>query len=110
MTASVNVVLDKRDDAITLPTSAVSTTGTTETVTVKAKDGTETLAGRSRSGCAATTRWRSRAVSSVGDQVVITTAASTGGERRVPGGGGGPAGGGLGGGGLGGGGGGGRGG
>ena len=41
MTASVNVVLDKVDDAITLPTSAVSTTGTSETVTVKAKDGTE---------------------------------------------------------------------
>ena len=41
MTASVNVVLDKRDDAITLPTSAVSTTGTTETVTVKPKSGSE---------------------------------------------------------------------
>ena len=33
MTASVNVVLDKRDNVVTLPTSAVSTTGTSQTVT-----------------------------------------------------------------------------
>ena len=37
MTASVNVVLQKVDSAITVPTSAVSTTGTSETVTVKPK-------------------------------------------------------------------------
>ncbi|MDQ1466360.1 MAG: hypothetical protein QOH10_775, partial [Actinomycetota bacterium] len=76
MTASVSVVLDKVDDAITLPTSAVSTTGTTERVTVKAKDGTETtqtisIGLRGDSAVEITNGL------SVGDQVVLTTAAST---------------------------------
>jgi multidrug efflux pump subunit AcrA (membrane-fusion protein) len=98
MTASVSVVLDKVDDAITLPTSAVSTTGTTERVTVKAKDGTETtqtisIGLRGDSAVEITNGL------SVGDQVVLTTAASTAAAgNAVPRG----AGGGLGGGGLGG--------
>ena len=58
MTASVSVVLDKRDNVITLPTSAVSTTGTSQTVIVKAGRQGDARA-RSRSGCAATTRSRS---------------------------------------------------
>jgi macrolide-specific efflux system membrane fusion protein len=41
MTASVSVVLDKREDVVTLPTAAVSTQGTTATVTVRSEDGTE---------------------------------------------------------------------
>ena len=39
MTASVAVVLDKRDDVVTLPTSAVPTSGTSATVTVRGSDG-----------------------------------------------------------------------
>jgi len=75
MTASVNVVLDKRDDVITLPTSAVSTTGTSETVTVKAKDGSEstktiTIGLRGDNAVEITDGL------SVGDQVVVTTAAA----------------------------------
>jgi multidrug efflux pump subunit AcrA (membrane-fusion protein) len=77
MTASVNVVLDKRDNAITLPTSAVSTTGTSEAVTVKAKDGSEstktiTIGLRGDNAVEITDGL------SVGDQVVVTTATSTG--------------------------------
>lgn len=41
MTASVSVVLDKREDVVTLPTAAVSTQGTTAAVTVRSQDGTE---------------------------------------------------------------------
>lgn len=41
MTASVSVVLDKREDVVTLPTAAVSSTGTTAVVTVRGKEGTE---------------------------------------------------------------------
>ena len=96
MTASVNVVLDKRDDAITLPTSAVSTTGTTETVTVKPKSGSETTRtitiGLRGDNAVEITNGLA-----VGDEVVITTAASTGGAGGFGGAGG------LGGGGLGGG-------
>ena len=46
MTASVAVVLDKRDNVVTLPTSAVSTRGNTATVTVRAagKDSSRTIA------------------------------------------------------------------
>ena len=100
MTASVSVVLDKVDDAITLPTSAVSTTGTTERVTVKAKDGTETTRSitiglRGDSAVEITDGL------SVGDQVVLTSSASTSGAGAAPRGvGGGGLGGGLGGGGT----------
>jgi multidrug efflux pump subunit AcrA (membrane-fusion protein) len=88
MTASVTVVLDKRDNAITLPTSAVATTGTSQTVTVKAKDGSESartidIGLRGDSAVEITSGLQ------VGDQVVITSAASTsGGGGFVPGGGG----------------------
>jgi len=98
MTASVNIVLDKVDDAITLPTSAVSTTGTTERVSVKAKDGTEstrsiTIGLRGDSAVEITDGL------SVGDQVVLTSSASTtGAGGAVPRGVGGGLGGGLGGG------------
>ena len=75
MTASVNVVLQKVDNAITVPTSAVSTTGTTETVTVKAKNGTEspkliTIGLRGDNAVQITSGL------SVGDQIVVTSAAS----------------------------------
>jgi multidrug efflux pump subunit AcrA (membrane-fusion protein) len=78
MTASVNVVLDKRDNVVTLPTSAVSTTGTSETVTVRAKDGTQssrviTIGLRGDNAVEITNGL------SAGDQVVVTTtAAATG--------------------------------
>ncbi len=78
MTASVSVVLDKRDDAITLPTSAVSTTGTTETVTVKAKNGTQTTR-TIRIGLRGDNAVEITDGLAVGDQVVITSAASSGG-------------------------------
>lgn len=39
MTASVSTVLDKRDNAVTLPTSAVPTSGTTANVTVRGANG-----------------------------------------------------------------------
>jgi multidrug efflux pump subunit AcrA (membrane-fusion protein) len=77
MTASVNVVLDKRDDVITLPTSAVSTTGTTETVTVKPKNGSETTRSITI-GLRGDNAVEITDGLGVGDQVVITTAASTG--------------------------------
>jgi len=78
MTASVNVVLAKRDNVITLPTSAVSTTGTSESVTVKPVHGSDTtrtitIGLRGDSAVEITSGL------SVGDQVVITTAATTGG-------------------------------
>jgi multidrug efflux pump subunit AcrA (membrane-fusion protein) len=97
MTASVTVVLDKRDNVVTLPTSAVSTTGTSETVTVKKSDGstearTITIGLRGDNAVEITSGLEA------GEQVVLTTAADTGtGLPNFPGGGG------LGGGGLGGG-------
>jgi multidrug efflux pump subunit AcrA (membrane-fusion protein) len=42
MTASVSVVLDKRDDVVTLPTSAVPSQGTSTTVTVRDASGHDT--------------------------------------------------------------------
>jgi multidrug efflux pump subunit AcrA (membrane-fusion protein) len=96
MTASVGIVLDTVDNAITLPSSAVSTTGTSERVTVKAKDGTEatrliSIGLRGDSAVEITDGLR------VGEQVVLTSSASTtGGGNGFPGGG--PGGGGLGGG------------
>ncbi len=77
MTASVKVVLAKRDDVITLPTSAVSTTGTSQTVTVKTKSGIEsarviTIGLRGDNAVEITSGL------SVGDQVVETSVASTG--------------------------------
>jgi macrolide-specific efflux system membrane fusion protein len=96
MTASVNIVLDKRDDVVTLPTSAVSTTGTTQTVVVRSNgdESTRTITIGLRGDNAV------EIVSGleVGDQVVTTTAASTGSNDGFPGGGGPPGGGGLGGG------------
>ena len=46
MTSSVAVVLDKRDNVVTLPTSAVTTRGNTATVTVRAngKDTSRSIA------------------------------------------------------------------
>jgi len=75
MTASVNVVLQKIDDAITVPTSAVSTTGTSQTVTVKAKNGTEstkviTIGLRGDNAVQITSGLN------VGDQIVETSTAS----------------------------------
>jgi multidrug efflux pump subunit AcrA (membrane-fusion protein) len=88
MTASVTVVLDKRDDAITLPTSAVATTGTSQTVTVKAKDGSES-ARPIQIGLRGDNAVEITSGLQVGDQVVITSTASTsGGGGFVPGGGG----------------------
>ena len=98
MTASVNVVLDKRDDVVTLPTSAVSTTGTTQALTVKAKNGSEStrtvgIGLRGDSAVEITSGL------SAGDQVVITsTAATSSGTGGFGGGGGARFGGGLGGG------------
>lgn len=77
MTASVNVVLQKVDDAITLPTSAVSTTGTTETLTVKAKDGTES-SKQITIGLRGDNAVEIKSGLSVGDQVVLTSTASSG--------------------------------
>ncbi len=94
MTASVNVVLDKRDDVITLPTSAVSTTGTTETVTVKPKTGSESTRSISI-GLRGDNAVEITAGLNVGDQVVITTAAASTGGGAFTGGGGFGGGGGL---------------
>jgi macrolide-specific efflux system membrane fusion protein len=90
MTASVSIVLDTVDDAITLPTSAVSTTGSTERVTVKAEDGTETTRSISI-GLRGDSAVEITDGLSVGEQVVLTTSASTsgaGGGFPPPGGGG----------------------
>jgi macrolide-specific efflux system membrane fusion protein len=78
MTASVSVVLDTVDDAITLPTSAVSTTGTTERVTVKAENGTETTRTISI-GLRGDSAVEITDGLSVGEQVVLTSSASTSG-------------------------------
>jgi len=102
MTASVDVVLDKRDDVMTLPTSAVPTSGTSATVTVRGSDGKDT----SRSitiGLRGDSAVEITAGLSVGDQVVETSSAASATATGFPGGGGGPGGGGLGGGALGGG-------
>ena len=77
MTASVNVVLQKVDDAITLPTSAVSTTGTTETVTVKAANGSQS-SKQITIGLRGDNAVEIKSGLSVGDQVVETSTASTG--------------------------------
>ena len=77
MTASVNVVLQKVDDAVTLPTSAVSTTGTAATVTVKAKGGSES-SKQITIGLRGDNAVEIKSGLNVGDQVVITSAASTG--------------------------------
>ena len=82
MTASVNVVLQKVDDAITLPTSAVSTTGTSETVTVKAKGGPETSRVITV-GLRGDNAVQITSGLSVGDQVVETSTASTAGGGSV---------------------------
>jgi multidrug efflux pump subunit AcrA (membrane-fusion protein) len=102
MTASVDVVLDKRDDVVTLPTTAVPTSGTSATVTVRGSDGKD--ASRSITiGLRGDSSVEITAGLSVGDQVVETSSAASATATGFPGGGGGPAGGGLGGGGLGGG-------
>ena len=77
MTASVNVVLAKRDNVITLPTSAVSTTDTSESVTVKPKSGAETTRTIAI-GLRGDNAVEITSGLSVGDQVVITSTASTG--------------------------------
>jgi HlyD family secretion protein len=95
MTASVSIVLDTVDNAITLPTSAVSTTGTSERVTVKTKDGTETTRTISI-GLRGDSAVEITDGLSIGEQIVLTSSASTsGGGGAFPGG---PGGGGLGGG------------
>ncbi len=98
MTASVNVVLQNVNDAITLPTSAVSTTGTTETVTVKAKDGTVS-SKLITIGLRGDNAVQIISGLNVGDQVVETSTASTGSSSILGRFGGGGLGGGLGGGG-----------
>jgi RND family efflux transporter MFP subunit len=86
MTASVTVVLDKRDNAITLPTSAVSTTGTSQTVTVKAEDGNESARSidiglRGDNAVEITSGLK------VGEQVVTTSSAASSGGNGFPAGG-----------------------
>jgi len=100
MTASVNVVLQKVDDAITLPTSAVSTTGTTETVTVKPSGGGAETSKVITIGLRGDSAVQITSGLSIGDQVVETSTASTAGGGGFPAGGfgGGGLGGGLGGG------------
>ena len=97
MTASVDVVLDKRDNAVTLPTSAVPTSGTTATVTVRGADGKDstrsiTIGLRGDSAVEITSGL------SEGDQVVVTSSAASANSTGFPGGGGRPGGGGIGGG------------
>lgn len=77
MTATVDVVLDKRDNVITLPTSAVSTTGTSESVTVKPVHGAETTRTITI-GLRGDNAVEITSGLNVGDQVVITNVASTG--------------------------------
>ena len=88
MTASVNVVLQKVDDAVTLPTSAVSTTGTTETVTVKPKGGGAETSRQITIGLRGDNAVEIKSGLSVGDQVVETSTASTAGGGGFPQGGG----------------------
>ena len=102
MTASVGVVLDKRDNAVTLPTSAVPAQGSNATVTVRGSDGKDTTRSITI-GLRGDSAVEVTAGLSVGDQVVERSstagATSTGfpGGGRGPGGGGGGLGGGLGG-------------
>jgi multidrug efflux pump subunit AcrA (membrane-fusion protein) len=96
MTASVDVVLDKRDNALTLPTSAVPTSGTTAIVTVRGTDGKDTTRSitiglRGDSAVEVTNGL------SAGDQIVVTSSAASARSTGFPGGGGPPGGGGLGG-------------
>ncbi len=93
MTASVAVVLDKRDDVVTLPTSAVPTSGTSATVTVRGSDGKDvsrsiTIGLRGDSAVEIT------AGLSAGDKVVETSSAASATSSGFPGGGSGPPGGG----------------
>jgi multidrug efflux pump subunit AcrA (membrane-fusion protein) len=93
MTASVAVVLDKRDDVVTLPTSAVPSSGTSATVTVRGSDGKDvsrsiTIGLRGDSAVEIT------AGLSAGDKVVETSSAASATSSGFPGGGSGPPGGG----------------
>ena len=83
MTASVNVVLQKVDRAITVPTSAVSTTGTSETVTVKPKGGGVEASAVITIGLRGDNAVQITSGLSVGDQVVETSTASTAGGGSV---------------------------
>ncbi len=75
MTASVDVVLDKRDDVVTLPTSAVPTSGTSATVTVRGSDGKD--ASRSITiGLRGDSAVEITAGLNAGDQVVETSSAA----------------------------------
>ncbi len=97
MTAAVDVVLDKRDDVVTLPTTAVPTSGTSATVTVRGSDGKDT----SRSitiGLRGDSAVEITAGLNAGDRVVETSSTASATATGFPGGRGGPAGGGLGGG------------
>jgi multidrug efflux pump subunit AcrA (membrane-fusion protein) len=96
MTASVDVVLDKRDNAVTLPTSAVPTSGTTATVTVRGTDGKDTTRSITI-GLRGDSAVEINSGLTVGDKVVVTSRAASATPTGFPGGGGGPAGGGLGG-------------
>lgn len=106
MTASVAVVLDKRENVVTLPTSAVTTRGNTATVTVRAggKDSTRTIAVGLRGDNAVEVVSGLQAGETVVTKVTTTSGTGTSnvGGNRGGGGfvGGGPAGGGPGGGGL----------
>ena len=92
MTASVSVVLDKREDVITLPTSAVPAQGTSTTVTVRKEDGTEE-ARRVDIGLRGDSAVELTSGLDAGEQVVSRTAAAGGGGGNPFGGGGGPGGG-----------------
>ncbi len=97
MTASVAVVLDKRDNAVTLPTSAVPTSGTSTTVTVRGTDGKDT----SRSitiGLRGDNAVEVADGLNVGDRVVVRSSTAAATSSGFPGGGRGLGGGGLGGG------------
>jgi len=97
MTASVDVVLDKRDNAVTLPTSAVPTSGTTATVTVRGTDGKDTTRSITI-GLRGDSAVEITGGLSEGDRVVVTSSAASATSNGFPGGGRGPGGGGLGGG------------
>jgi multidrug efflux pump subunit AcrA (membrane-fusion protein) len=95
MTASVSIVLDKRDNAVTLPTSAVPTSGTTATLAIRGTNGKDssraiTIGLRGDNAVEITNGLKE------GQQVVVrsSTGGSTGGFQ-LPGGGGGLGGGGI---------------
>ncbi|HEV7525144.1 MAG TPA: biotin/lipoyl-binding protein [Acidimicrobiia bacterium] len=104
MTASVAVVLDKRDNAVTLPTSAVPTSGTTATVTVRS--GSSDTSRSITLGLRGDNAVEITSGLSAGEQIVVRSAAASVTSGGLPGGGAGRGvggGGGLGGGGIGGG-------